>query len=97
MCWSGSHPDYSHGGRYNWLTIGRLANSKAGALGEIKTDAYGDGQPTQWWWIWNVKRIDSIDPVAFRHHGKFNGAFIDGHIESVSATTFDVSFLLAVP
>jgi len=97
MCWSGSHPDYDHFGQYKWLTIGRLANSKALVLGEIKSDAYGEGQPSQWWWIWNVKRIDSIDPVAFRHRGKFNAAFIDGHVESVSAATFDTSFLLRLP
>ncbi len=98
MCWSGSHPDYNHAAqKYTWLTISRMAGSRAGVLGEIKTDAYGDGQPSQWWWIWNVKRIDSINPVAFRHRDRFNAAYIDGHVEAVSTANFLSTFLLPIP
>jgi len=101
MCYSGSHPEHNHGAaNYRWLPIGRLAKARAGVLGEIKTDTYGEsgpGNPTQWWWIWNVKRIDGINPVAFRHRGNFNVAFIDGRVQPISVGTFWGEFQLTVP
>jgi len=98
MTSAGSHPDWNHGTKnYKWLTLARLTGSRAGILGEIKSDNYEKGQPSQWWWIWNVKRIDSVAPVAFRHRGRFNGAFIDGRVEAVSATNFSTAFPTSLP
>jgi prepilin-type N-terminal cleavage/methylation domain-containing protein/prepilin-type processing-associated H-X9-DG protein len=96
MCWSGSHPDYQHGAaHYTWLPLNRLSHSGAGVLGEIATDAFGQG-PTQWWWIWNTKRIDGITGAAFRHRNGFNGAFADGRVQFIRRDNFQSDFYLPV-